>query len=317
MNSVIVGMFDNQEAANDAKDKLLAAGFANDTVVVSDEDIATMRTDSIVGSTSVQPEPEKEGAISRFFSSIFGDGDDGRSELYGESYREALRRGHYGVSVSTRSEDEEDRAERILNSCGAFDIDERSQQWRGEGWVARGDTGLTDTTSATSATSATPVTSAMPVTPVTSSTPVMAGEVPGTLEEISEELKVGKRVVARGGVRVFSRMIETPVEETVRLREERVDVQRRAVDRPATEADFAQFKEGSVEVREMSEEVVVEKEARVVGEVDIGKTVIERDETVRDTVRETHVEVESIDPQAVPTLPGNEMPPGVPPVKPM
>ena len=95
-------------------------------------------------------------------------------------------------------------------------------------------------------------------------------------------------------------MIERPVEETVSLREEHVDVQRRAVDRPATDADFAAFKEGSVEVREMSEEAVVSKEARVVGEVDIGKTVTEHDETVRDTVRETRVQVEQLDPQALP-----------------
>ena len=110
---------------------------------------------------------------------------------------------------------------------------------------------------------------------------------------------MGKRSVARGGVRVFSRMVETPVQETVSLREEHVDVQRRAVDRPATEADFAAFKEGSVEVREMAEEAVVSKQARVVGEVDIGKTVTERDETVRGTVRETRVEVEQIDSQHI------------------
>ena len=78
-----------------------------------------------------------------------------------------------------------------------------------------------------------------------------------------------------------------------------MDVQRRAVDRPATEADFAAFKEGSVEVREMAEESVVSKQARVVGEVDIGKTVNERDETVGGTVRETQVEVEHIDPQHI------------------
>ena len=45
-----------------------------------------------------------------------------------------------------------------------------------------------------------------------------AGETAGTLKEISEELKVGKRSVACGGVRVFSRMVETPVQETVSLR---------------------------------------------------------------------------------------------------
>ena len=286
MNSVIVGMFDTQEAANEAKNRLLVAGFANNTVVVSDEDLATMRTDTVVGATPVQPrhEHEQEGAISRFFSSIFGDNDDTRmDDGYGDTYREAIRRGHYGVSVSVDNEEDTGRAEEILTDCGAFDIDERSEQWRGDGWVAGGTMLQNDNNHSA------------PLSAVGEG--ALAGEAAGTLKEISEQLKVGKRSVARGGVRVFSRMVETPVEETVRLREEHVDVQRRAVDRPATEADFAAFKEGSVDVREMSEEAVVSKEARVVGEVDIGKTVTERDETVRDTVRETRVEVEQLDAQ--------------------
>ena len=115
------------------------------------------------------------------------------------------------------------------------------------------------------------------------------------LQEVEEELKVGKRAVAKGGVRIFSRMTEVPVAETVRLREEHASIQRTAVDRPATQADLAAFKEGSIEVREMSEEAVVSKTARVTGEVEIGKTATEREETVRDTVRKTKVEVEQID----------------------
>ena len=79
------------------------------------------------------------------------------------------------------------------------------------------------------------------------------------------------------------------MEETVRLREEPVDVQRRAVGRRATEADFAAFKEGSVGVREMSEEAVASKPARVVGEVNIGKTVTERDAAVQGTCIPFHL----------------------------
>jgi stress response protein YsnF len=43
-----------------------------------------------------------------------------------------------------------------------------------------------------------------------------------------------------------------------------------------------------------AEEVEVSKEARVVGEVSLGKQVKEREQTVRDTVRRTEVEVEEI-----------------------
>jgi hypothetical protein len=112
---------------------------------------------------------------------------------------------------------------------------------------------------------------------------------------VEENLAVGKRSVGKGGVRVFSRVVEVPVEETVRLREEHAEVQRRVVDRPATEADFAAFKEGSIEVRSTAEEAVVSKSARVVGEVEIGTQVTEREEVVRDTLRKTEVDVEQLD----------------------
>ncbi len=62
----------------------------------------------------------------------------------------------------------------------------------------------------------------------------------------------------------------------------------------STEADFAAVKEGAIEVREMAEEPVVSKTSRVVGEVEIGKTATEREETVRGTVRKTRVDVEDI-----------------------
>ena len=50
---------------------------------------------------------------------------------------------------------------------------------------------------------------------------------------VEEKLVVGKREVDRGGVRVRSYVTETPVHEQIRLREERVQVERRSVDRPA------------------------------------------------------------------------------------
>jgi len=114
------------------------------------------------------------------------------------------------------------------------------------------------------------------------------------LPVVEEELQVGKREVERGGVRVFSHMSERPVEEEVRLREERARVERRPVDRPATEADLATFKEGTIEVRERGEEAVVSKQARVIEEVVVGKESTERTETVRDSVRRTDVDVEQL-----------------------
>jgi len=113
---------------------------------------------------------------------------------------------------------------------------------------------------------------------------------------VEEELRVGKRAVEGGGVRVNTTMEEKPVEEKVNLREEHVRVERHAVDRPATQADIAQAQHGrTVEVRERSEQPVIQKGARVVEEVVVGQEATQRMETVRDTVRRTDVEVEQVD----------------------
>ena len=113
---------------------------------------------------------------------------------------------------------------------------------------------------------------------------------------VEEEIAIGKREVERGGVRVRTEVEERPVQEQVNLREEHVHVERRPVDRPATEADINRARQsGTLEVREKAEEAVVQKQARVVEEVRIGKEATERTETVRDTVRKTDVEVEETD----------------------
>jgi len=111
---------------------------------------------------------------------------------------------------------------------------------------------------------------------------------------IEENLEVGKREVKTGGVRVRSRIVERPVEESLRLREERVNIERNTVDRPATAADLQNFQERDIEMVERAEVPVVSKEARVVEEVSIGKNVEERNETIQDTVRKTEVDVENL-----------------------
>ena len=66
---------------------------------------------------------------------------------------------------------------------------------------------------------------------------------------------MGKRAVESGRVRVYGRVTEKPVEESVQLRDERVNVERRAVDRPVTDVDRKD--EVVVEITEMREEPVV------------------------------------------------------------
>jgi len=95
-------------------------------------------------------------------------------------------------------------------------------------------------------------------------------------------------------VRVFSRIVETPVNESVNLREEHVSVERHPVDQPISALDKNAFKEQSIELREKAEEAVVQKTARVVEEVVVGKEVSQRQQQVKDTVRRTDVQVEQL-----------------------
>ena len=267
MNSVLVGMFDTRAAAEQARTRLVAAGFSPGQVTGSDSSASS----SALADEPVTARPGDEGGISGFFRSLFG--SDDTSSAHSSTYQEAFRRGGYGLTVSAVADADMERVSDIMEDCGAVDVDEREQQWRNEGW-----TGTTSTQSVAGAVG----------------TQVAAGETK-TVNLVEENLAVGKRSVGKGGVRVFSRVVEVPVEETVRLREEHAEVQRRVVDRPATEADFAAFQEGTIEVRSTAEEAVVAKSARVVGEVEIGTQVTERDEVVRDTVRKTEVDVQQLD----------------------
>jgi uncharacterized protein (TIGR02271 family) len=110
---------------------------------------------------------------------------------------------------------------------------------------------------------------------------------------VREKIAVGKRTVPGGRVRVYSQLVEEPVSESVQLREEQAHVDRRSVDRPATPADLDASRDRTIEVTESSERPVVEKTARVVEEVAIGKKTRQREETIQDKVRRTEVKVEN------------------------
>jgi len=112
-----------------------------------------------------------------------------------------------------------------------------------------------------------------------------------TVQVAEEELQVGKREVGGGRVRVRSYVTERPVEEQVELRQERVTIERRPVDRAVAPGD-ATFTERTIEAVERGEEAVVSKTARVTEEIGLRTDVEQETETVRDTIRKQNVEVE-------------------------
>lgn len=115
------------------------------------------------------------------------------------------------------------------------------------------------------------------------------------VDVVEENLEVGKREVDTGGARVSSRIVERPVEERIKLREEHVNVNRKPVDRPADSRDLENYKDRTIEEHETSEVPVVNKEARVVEEVSLDKDVETREEVIRDNVRTTEVDVDRLE----------------------
>ena len=85
-------------------------------------------------------------------------------------------------------------------------------------------------------------------------------------------------------------VVEHPAEAQVSLHQERVEVERRAP--TAGQTGERPFEESVVEVTETREEPVVRKTVQPGEAVSVRKTAEDRTETVRDTVRESKVEVD-------------------------
>jgi len=257
MEQAIVGVFETESDAIIARESLCSAGF-NPTNVrkILPGDIETTTT------------ADEDEGIGGFFSRLFGTDD----HPHVEEYSAALSHGHPVLVVQASSNSEADRAKDIMEQCGAIDVEERVQTWLGSDMT-------TDVRAVRSSDIGTTVTD--------------TGK--QTIPVVEEQMTVDKRTVDRGGVRIYMRETERPVEETVNLREERVIIERRPVDRLATAADMNTAKERVFDIRTTAEEAVIAKTAHVVEEVEIGKETIEHSETVRDTVRRTDVDVENVE----------------------
>lgn len=285
MTQTVIAVFDSTQEAERARGELVNAGFAADEITIQAQPAS-----AATSSDTTAHRTQDEGGISGFFRRLFGfDEDDSDVSMYSE----AVRRGNCIVSVHTGDDDQQSRAEAILQSCGAIDIDERATQWRGEGWNPGGMTAAGGAAGMQGDMQHSLNTNLETGHEQLGAERADKGDAQ-RIPVIQEEMQVGKRQVQRGGVRVYSRVSERPVEESLQLREERAHVERRPVNRAATEDDIARMKDTSVEVRESAEEAVISKQARVVEEVEVGKDVSQRTEKVRGTVKRTDVDVERI-----------------------
>jgi uncharacterized protein (TIGR02271 family) len=299
MQHTLVAVFDNRSDAQNAMDELLASGFTRDNVYVSSADLSG--TTATTGTTLGTTHEEGVGAsIKHFFENLFGSDNDEHATRYST----AVSGGQHVLTLTTTSEPEVERAADVIERFGPVDIDERHDL---------------SGNAASLGTSAYQPQSSSTLQAGSMQSGTQTGNLSGSLSDstlrsdslqretaidqttgkaaipvVQEEVRVGKRQVERGGVRVFSRLVETPVNETVSLREEHVSVERRPVDQPINPADVAALKDQTIELRETAEEAIVQKSARVVEEVVVGKEVSQRQEKIKDTVRHTEVEVQPL-----------------------
>jgi uncharacterized protein (TIGR02271 family) len=111
---------------------------------------------------------------------------------------------------------------------------------------------------------------------------------------VEEEMSIGKREVDAGGVRVSTHVTARPVNKTVTVIEERINVERRVVDRPIDDGRPDTFGDRSFELKATAEEPFITKRAHVVEEIRIHKDRTERVEAVDDTLRHTEVELSEL-----------------------
>ncbi|MGH8301145.1 MAG: YsnF/AvaK domain-containing protein [Steroidobacteraceae bacterium] len=252
MSRTLTALFDSHADAEQARQCLAEIGVPPADTEIMDQSATTMQA----GATG-----DRESVWEKLKHLLMPQAE--RSE-----YEEGIRR---GGSLLTASVDDSitERTVAALEGCHPIDIHERSAEWARSGWSSQPGAATTATDSSSS---------------------------DDTGEEVipvaEEQLRVGKRQVDRGAVRVRAYTIEQPVQDNVRLREEHVDVQRRPATRAASMGGGDPLEERTVEMRETGEEPVVQKETQVKEEVVIRKRAEERSQPINETVRRTKVDVE-------------------------
>ena len=106
-----------------------------------------------------------------------------------------------------------------------------------------------------------------------------------------EEVKVGKRTVDAGQVRLRKIVRTEVVNQPVEIRHEDVVVERISADQVHSGTATSDFKEETIDVPLTREEVVVSKDAHVTGAVRLHKTEGVEQQQVSETVRKEDVEV--------------------------
>jgi uncharacterized protein (TIGR02271 family) len=312
MTRTITAMFDSRSEAEAARARLTASSIDADRVRIIDQ--STGAAGATTGTTGTSA-----GTGEGFWASLR---DMFMPDEDRHAYGEGIQRGHFMLAAEVE-ESQADEACRILEDSNSVDFDQRTSDWRSQGWGGRyergyepndvqsgafGPIGDDDDRLANERTQMGATTGTAGATGAglggglagAGARGGMAGDRDRVIEEehvpiVEEQLRVGKREVNRGGARVRSYVRETPVHEDVTLHSEHVSVERRPVNETLGRdalRDGDMFRDREIEMTEHSEEAVVGKEAVVREEVVVRKTGEDRVESIDDTVRRTEVDVD-------------------------
>ena len=285
-SETIVAVFDTAAHAEAAVSALIADGVPASAIEHYSRD------QGAAGQAAVGTDVNPRSAHRGFWGWLTGEQETASS--HHALYDQSIQSGSTVVTVISDGTNI-DQIYNVLEAHNPVDLDERHSQYSQTGAYGSDYTGttagagITGTGVTGTGTTGLGAASTMGTGMGTAATGAATEEV---LSLSEESLQVGKRAVDRGTTRVRRYVVERPVEEQIRLRNETVSVFRRPATGAATVGTDA-FSDREIVVNETDEEAVVAKRAQVVEEVVVQKGVEERVETVRDTLRKEEVEIDT------------------------
>jgi len=219
MKQTVVGIFDNATEALNAVQKLVEQGITRESIDLSNNTNANYSADS----------NEHESGITKFFKNLFSDDDDNASKYAGVAVQSQSI-----VTVHAQSDEEATKAADILDDNGAVDVDERAAGYSN----STSDTNTTNSFGNTSnaigafdtGTAAGPSgTASLPddfshlenANGDVVNTNIDLNNEPTEISTIEDRSTSGNSDQQIISTRLRSRIIQRPVEESFRLREER------------------------------------------------------------------------------------------------
>jgi hypothetical protein len=124
----VIGVYDEFQPAQSAKNEVLAAGFSWRQVQLNPDHEVQHEARSATPHTD---DPSVSAGLSTFFRSLFGVGD---KSTHSNVYAEAVRRGGYVLTVDTDTDEQRARVSEMMSRYHPVDIEQRSAEWVQHGW---------------------------------------------------------------------------------------------------------------------------------------------------------------------------------------